>query len=84
MFPETLAGKEMVLAEYTRIIDVASKNLDAAFDIRPKATITVERVPTFKEAGMAKGSYTNPALDGSKGGMFLPMSERFPNTRSMA
>ncbi len=70
LFPETPAGKEMLLAEYTRIINVASKNLDAAFDIRPKAEITVERVPAFKEAGMAQGSYTMPAMDGSKGGVF--------------
>lgn len=74
----------MVLAEYTFIINVASKELDAAFDIRPKASITVERVPAFKEEGMAQGSYNGPAMDGSKGGVFLPMSERFLNTRNMA
>ncbi|GAB4038911.1 DUF885 domain-containing protein [Spirosoma jeollabukense] len=71
LFPETPAGKEMVLAEYARIINVAGKELDAAFDIRPRAAITVERVPAFKEAGMAIGSYNLPAMDGSKGGIFF-------------
>jgi uncharacterized protein (DUF885 family) len=71
LYPETPAGKVLVLAEYTRIINVASKNLDVAFDMRPKADLVVERVPAFKEAGMAKGSYIGPALDGSKGGVFF-------------
>ena len=78
LFPETPAGKEMVLAEYTRIINQASNELDAAFDIRPKASITVERVPAFKEAGMAQGSYNGPAMDGSKGGVF------FANVRTVS
>ena len=71
LFPESNKGKAMVLAEYQRIIDVANKELNMAFDIRPKASLTVERLPEFKEAGEAKGSYTSPAMDGSKGGVFF-------------
>lgn len=71
LFPETPEGKNRVLAEYARIINVASNELDAAFDIRPKATISVERTPAFKEAGEARGRYNLPAMDGSKGGVFV-------------
>ena len=71
LFPETPEGKNRVLAEYARIINVASKELDAAFDIRPKASLTVERTPAFKEAGEARGRYNLPAMDGSKGGVFV-------------
>lgn len=70
LFPENDSGRTMVLAGYQRIIDEAEKALDLAFDIRPKASITVERVPEFKEIGMAKGSCSRPAMDGSKGGVF--------------
>ena len=70
LFPESDKGKAMVLAEYQRIIDVADEESDLAFDIRPKASLTVERMPEFKEAGEAKGSYSSPAMDGSKGGVF--------------
>lgn len=48
----------MLLAEYKRIIDEANAKLDKAFDIRPKASISVERVPEFQEKGEAKGRYT--------------------------
>ncbi len=71
LFPESDEGKAMVLAEYQRIIDVANEESDLAFDIRPKASLTVERLPEFKEAGEAKGSYFSPAMDGSKGGVFF-------------
>lgn len=71
LFPESDKGKAMVLAEYQRIIEVANKELNLAFDIRPKASLTVERLPEFKEVGEAKGSYFSPAMDGSKGGVFF-------------
>jgi len=70
LFPESDSGKVMVLAEYQRILDEADKALDLAFNIRPKAPLTVERVPKFKETGAAKGYCTPPAMDGSKGGVF--------------
>ncbi|HOY12496.1 MAG TPA: DUF885 domain-containing protein [Saprospiraceae bacterium] len=70
LYPESDSGKTMLLAEYKRIIDEANAKLDKAFDIRPKASISVERVPEFQEKGEAKGRYTLPAMDGSRGGVF--------------
>lgn len=71
LFPESDSGKVMVLADYQWILDEANKGLEPAFDIRPKASLKVERVPEFAEAGKEKGSYKRPAMDGSKGGVFM-------------
>ncbi len=71
LFPESDSGKVMVLAEYQRIIDEANKKMDPAFDIWPKASLTVERVPEFAETGAPKGRCIPPAMDGSKGGVFV-------------
>jgi len=70
LFPETEEGKMMVLAEYQRITEEANRELDDAFDIRPKASLTVERVSKFMEEGTPKAKYDLPAIDGSKGGVF--------------
>jgi uncharacterized protein (DUF885 family) len=78
LFPETEDGKMMVLAEYKRIVGEASGGLDIAFDVRPKASFTVERVLEFKEDGEAIGRYDAPAMDGSRGGVF------FANLRKVA
>jgi uncharacterized protein (DUF885 family) len=71
LFPEDDSGKAMLLAEYQRIVDEAYQGLDPAFNIRPKASLTVERVPEFMEIGAAKARQYDPAMDGSKGGIFL-------------
>jgi uncharacterized protein (DUF885 family) len=71
LFPENDSGRAMVLAEYERILEEANKGLDQAFDIRPKASLTVERVPEFKETDAPKGQCFPPAMDGSKGGIFM-------------
>lgn len=71
LFPENDSGRTMVLAEYQHILDEANKGLNPAFDIRPKASLTVERVPEFAETGAAKGQCLPPKMDGSKGGVFM-------------
>jgi uncharacterized protein (DUF885 family) len=70
LFPENDRGREMLLAEYQGILDEADKAMSLAFNIRPKASLTVERVPKFKEINSAKGYCSPPAMDGSKGGVF--------------
>ena len=47
-----------------------SAGLDDAFDVRPKADLEVRRVPEFKEEGSAGAYYNQPAMDGSRGGLF--------------
>ncbi|MBD2757241.1 DUF885 domain-containing protein [Spirosoma sp. BT704] len=71
LFPETPAGKQMILARFKQLLDEADKRVGVAFDMRPKASLTVEPVPLFKQAGEALGRYQMPALDGSKGGVFV-------------
>ncbi|WP_420148620.1 DUF885 domain-containing protein [Spirosoma sp.] len=71
LYPETPAGKAMILEKYKRIIEEASQKVNVAFAIRPKAGITVEPVPAFQQATAPMGRYNIPALDGSKGGVFV-------------
>ena len=71
LFPNNDEGREMILAEYNRILEEVSAGLDDAFDIRPKADLEVRRVPEFKEEGSAGAYYNRPAMDGSRGGTFF-------------
>ncbi len=70
LFPNNDEGRQMVLDEYDRILAEISAGLDDAFDIRPKASLEVKRVPEFKEEGSAGAYYNRPAMDGSRGGVF--------------
>jgi len=70
LFPNNDKGRKMVIEEYERILDEISNGLDDAFDIRPKAGLEVRRVPEFKEEGSAGAYYNQPAMDGSRGGLF--------------
>lgn len=70
LFPNNDKGRQMVLDEYDRILSEISAGLDNAFDVRPKASLEVKRVPKFKEQGSAGAYYQDPAMDGSRGGTF--------------
>ena len=70
LYPENDEGRELVLKEYQAIIDEINQGLADAFDIRPKATMEVKRVPEFKEEGSNKAYYYPPAMDNSRGGIF--------------
>lgn len=77
LFPNTDEGRAEALAEYQRILDHASAHLDAAFDLRPKAGLRVERVPEFREKTSAAAYYQPPDLAGGRPGVF------FANLRDM-
>jgi uncharacterized protein (DUF885 family) len=70
LYPNNDQGRKMVIEEYNRILDEVSAGLDDAFDVRPKAGLAVERVPAFKEEGSPGAYYNQPAMDGSRGGVF--------------
>lgn len=70
LLPNDDDGRAMVIEEYDRILDEINANLDDAFDIRPKAGLEVKRVPEFKEEGSPGAYYNQPAMDGSRGGVF--------------
>ena len=53
-------GRKEIIEGYNNILDEINDGLDNAFDIRPKASMEVKRVPEFKEEGSARAYYTNP------------------------
>lgn len=63
-------GRKEVIAGYNAILDEINSGLDDAFDIRPKASLEVKRVPEFKQEGSAGAYYEQPPMDGSRGGIF--------------
>ena len=71
LYPNTDEGRQMILDEYTRLIAEISADLDDAFNVRPKAGLEVKRIPEFKEDGTAGAYYNQPAMDGSRGGVFF-------------
>lgn len=70
LFPNTDEGRKQVIEEYNRILDEVSSGLDQVFAVRPKAGLEVKRVPEFKEEGSPGAYYSQPAMDGSRGGIF--------------
>lgn len=70
LYPNDDEGRKLALAEYNRILDDISHNLDNAFDVRPKAGLEVKRIPAFKEEGAPGAYYNGPPMDKSKGGTF--------------
>lgn len=63
-------GREEIIAGYNTILNEIEQGIDHAFDIRPKASLEVKRIPEFKEEGSAGAYYERPPMDGSKGGVF--------------
>ena len=70
LFQNNDEGRKEVIARYEEILEEINNGLDDAFDIRPKAALEVKRVPEFKEEGSAGAYYEQPAMDGSRGGIF--------------
>jgi uncharacterized protein (DUF885 family) len=71
-------GRAAALADYQRILDEVDVKMDAVFDLRPKAGLTVERIPEFREKTSAGAYYQPPDLGGGRPGVF------FANLRDMA
>ena len=88
-FPPGDSGRAMILARYHEILDDASARCDSLFGLKPKARLTVERVPAFKEATAPGAYYNEGALDGSRPGTFFvnlrdPTHTRRPDMRTLA
>ena len=69
-YPDTDEGRAQILADYETILADAEGGLGAAFDIRPKATLEVRRVPEFSEKTAPGGYYSGPSMDGGRPGIF--------------
>lgn len=69
-YEDSDAGREQILKDYQTILDEIDKGLETAFNIRPKASIEVKRIPEFKEKTSPGAYYNGPAIDGSRPGIF--------------
>ena len=65
------SARTHVLADYQAIIDDANRRVGALFDVRPKSSVRVERVPPFKEATAPGGYYSRPSVGGDRPGTFF-------------
>jgi len=70
VFANTPQGKQDMLKQYQAILDEVNSGLGAAFGVRPRLGVKVERVPEFAEK-TAPGAYYEPgSFDGSRPGVF--------------
>ena len=53
-----------------QIVAEADARLPEIFALRPRAAVTVERVPEFRQHGAAGAYYQPPSFDGSRPGTF--------------
>lgn len=70
LYPDTDAGREQILQDFQAIIDDVDKGLTSYFNVRPKQSVKVERIPVFKEKTSPGAYYDTPAFDGSRPGIF--------------
>jgi uncharacterized protein (DUF885 family) len=63
-------SRERALQDYQIMIDHIEENLEHLFDVRPKSSVKVERVPEFREATAPGAYYMIPSMDGSRPGVF--------------
>jgi len=64
------AGREACLEDYRKIIDEVNTGINKVFDLRPAASVAVERIPEFRQDGAPGAYYQMPAMDGSRPGTF--------------
>jgi len=70
LYPNDDTGRAAALAEYTTMIADQLQRSRALFGRLPKASIEVQRVPEFKEKTAPGAYYGEPALDGTRPGVF--------------
>lgn len=78
LYPNTDAGRQQAIAEYTRMIGEQLERSRGVIGLVPKAPIEVQRVPEFREKTAPGAYYSLPALDGTRPGVF------YANLRDMA
>jgi len=70
LYPNDDSGRARALAEYKRLIDVATTRCNDLFLRAPKTRCEVRRVEQFREATSSGAYYEGGALDGSRPGVF--------------
>ena len=70
LYADTPDRKEIVVRDYTEMVDEAIKVSSEYFHTMPKSDVVVKAVPEYSEQTAAGGYYQAPALDGSRPGVF--------------
>jgi uncharacterized protein (DUF885 family) len=70
IYPNTDAGKDKLLGDLNKQIDVVFAKLPQFFGVLPKSKVTVKRVPKATELGAPGGYYNGASLDGKRPGAY--------------
>jgi uncharacterized protein (DUF885 family) len=68
-YPQTEAGRELIMKDVEGILRDAEKRAALLFDKTPKSPVVAQPFPRFREANAA-ANYNAPAPDGSRPGVF--------------
>jgi len=69
-YPDTDAGKEQLLSDLNKRVQVIRAKLPQYFGTLPKADLIIKRIPKVTEAGAPGGYYQSGSLDGKRPGMY--------------
>ena len=70
LYADTSDRKEIVVNDYTEMVNEAIRVMTNYFHTMPKSEVIVKAVPEYSEQNAAGGYYQSPALDGSRPGVF--------------
>ena len=70
LYADTPDRKEIVVNDYTDMVNEAIRVMADYFHTMPKSEVVVKAVPEYSEQNAAGGYYQSPALDGSRPGVF--------------
>ena len=70
-YPDSDAGREQIIADFTRIGKELEEGVRPAFNQFPDTAVEVVRVPEFQQDGEALARYMPPSLDGERPGRFM-------------
>ena len=70
LYADTSDRKEIVVNDYTDMVNEAIRVMTDYFHTMPKSEVIVKAVPEYSEQNAAGGYYQSPALDGSRPGVF--------------
>ncbi|MFT3997829.1 MAG: DUF885 family protein [Asticcacaulis sp.] len=70
VYPNTDAGKEKLLADLNKQVEVVQAKLPAYYGVLPKTRVTIKRIPPATELGAPGGYYQPASLDGSRPGAY--------------
>ena len=70
LYADTPDRKEIIVNDYTDMVNEAIRIMADYFHTMPKSEVIVKAVPEYSEQNAAGGYYQSPALDGSRPGVF--------------